>query len=422
MRFQVTVWQLSLAVCAAAQGVDPVAKYAGKYEKDDRFKKAFGKFDVLREEALKIVCDRLGVGTVDARAIWFTIADALAPDAEKLVRYTEEPFQTSSPAAGVAEIVLRPEYIVNGTHDLRETVIHELTHAVMRLRMKRDDYARVPRWLREGIALWVAGQIESRVRALLRAPEYAAQPAGLLAGLDDKGGGLVRYGEYGLAIEYLVKAKGPAVIAELVARLERGEDARKAVAAVAGTTWEAFRDAAYAYAHKRIEELRPPQAETDAYLEIVRLDRERQYEQVMKASRAFLGEHPESLYRGDVLYWRGKAFRLRKQPAEAEKALKEVLTKHRAASGYVDEALYQLAFVRIEDRSFARARQPLRELLLDHPDTPLQDRAVYGLALCSLELSNRKEAKRLVAVFERSFSGSEVAAKVADLKKRLGRQ
>lgn len=103
-------------------------------------------------------------------------------------------------------------------------------------------------------------------------------------------------------------------------------------------------------------------------------------------------------------------------------SFRAALLPSRDTSSYVDEALYQLATVRIEARDFTAARKPLRDLLTDHPDTPLQDRAVYNLALCAFETGDRRESRRLLDVFDRSFKGSRLEPNALELRARLNRK
>ncbi|TWT44638.1 hypothetical protein RAS1_10530 [Phycisphaerae bacterium RAS1] len=407
----------SLAPLPAPPAADQADEYAGKYARDPRFKKSFADLDKLADTAFETACARLGVAGVSRGDIRVVVADALDPMAETLGRYTDEPFQTRSIEGGKAQIVIHPEFILNGVGRLSEELTHEMTHAVMRLALG-EKYAAVPRWLREGLALHAAGQVEQRVQSLMRLSDVIESPQSLIIGLE-QGSGLQRYAEYGLAIEFLVKQHGAEVLATIVAKLKAGEAGSGAVAAAAAMTWKDFEGAARQYALDRITALRPP--ETSAYLQIVQADRDRKYGVVKQLTEGFLRQQRNSVYRGDVLYWRGKACRLLKERSEAEKALKEVLARHRDTSSYVDESLYQLAMVRIEARAFVDARKPLRDLLCDHPDTPLQDRAVYNLALCALETGQRKEAQRLLDVFDRSFTGSRVEPNARELRTRLAR-
>jgi hypothetical protein len=62
---------------------------------------------------------------------------------------------------GEALITLSVEDVLSGSYPWREALLHEGAHAAHRLTVGPERYLQVPRWLREGLAVWISGQEES---------------------------------------------------------------------------------------------------------------------------------------------------------------------------------------------------------------------------------------------------------------------
>jgi|GEM_PF-5007759 len=56
---------------------------------------------------------------------------------------------------------------INGTADLKMTVCHETAHAFYRYKLSMGEYSRIPRWLREGSAVYLANQVLEKERKAL---------------------------------------------------------------------------------------------------------------------------------------------------------------------------------------------------------------------------------------------------------------
>jgi TolA-binding protein len=404
-----------IATASAQSPADPLQDYDGKYRRSSTLKKIAARLEENRRAALQSVAERLGLQPKDPTRIRIELRDALPDDSEVIRPFTEPHFQTMASGDNVL-IVLHTEFMVNGRFDVGPELIHEITHAVMRERMTPESYRGVPRWLREGLAVWTADQIEDKALAVVAWRDYLDDPAPAFPGLDQDRDSLLRYAEYGFAIEWIAREHGAAKVTDLARLLVENTAATAALKRVTGLAWPEFQAAAHRHALARIRELRPP--ETDEYAEISRLDRARRYEAVEAACDAFLRAHRKSPLRGDVLYFLGKACRLQRKSSKAERSLRELLRRYKA-SAYAEKALYQLGAVLVEAGKHRPAMVPFQRLLRDHPDSTLQDRAVYNLALCRARTANKREALRLLDVFDRSFPNSSSRQKAADLRRSL---
>jgi tetratricopeptide (TPR) repeat protein len=171
----------------------------------------------------------------------------------KLSTLTEEEVRTTGTVA-VAKfnklMILSPKALLKG-YDWLDTAAHEFTHNVITLRTRN----RAPLWMQEGLAKWFEkawrGKHEPLTpfsAALLRDavgkkdlvsfaemnPSFAKLPTPERAAL--------AYAEVAVAIEWLVKQKGPEALARMTGLLGEGKSVDEAVAAAAGVPMKRFLD------------------------------------------------------------------------------------------------------------------------------------------------------------------------------------
>jgi hypothetical protein len=117
---------------------------------------------------------------------------------------------------------------------------HEMSHAILSDAVGGDAFGKLPVWLIEGLAVWVAGQGEQLTRAQAhRYPAYAEKA--LVSGLEGpRRAGL--YPQYFLAIEYIAKTKGIGALQNLLHDLVNERPLREALAYNLGEDWETFQN------------------------------------------------------------------------------------------------------------------------------------------------------------------------------------
>ncbi len=412
------------AVSTAAAGpqatkdatVDPLAAYGGKYADFGPFERLAAELPQMRAEALERIEQRLGLTAKNADRIRIELRDALDEDADPIRQFNGMPFRTSLDGDDLV-VVLHAEFMINRRFDVETELLHELTHAVVRSNMTPESYRSVPEWIREGLAVWTAEQVEDKATILIRAQDEPSPVSALLKGLEGGPETLDRYAEYGLAIEMIEQRHGGDAVKELARQIVQGAPARDAAAKAIGQAWEAFEQAARQYAQERLEQIAPP--EIDVYFEMRQADKRRDYKTVIEKADELLKAGSLAPLTGSVLYWRGKACRMLGRTADAEKSLRRLLAMRDRASEWVEGALYQQAKARVEAEEYRRALQPLQKLLRDHPDSSHQDNVVYYLALCRARMGKKIEARQLLDLFDRSFAGSGYAERARELREEI---
>jgi TolA-binding protein len=409
---------LTAFVAASAPAGDDAPRYDGKYAKTAEVTKTLARIPALRKDALANVAEKLGLAPKDADAIIVEMKDARPADAEKLVPFDAPLFQTVEDAKGPVRIRVYAEGVAAGSADFDATMRHEMVHAVMReLVATKEAYSAIPKWLREGLALYAAGQTEERVCAIVHSGDAARPLDVLFPGLEEGEHTLDRYGEDALAVAFLAERRGAKAVRDLAARLAAAEAPHAAVEAASGSSWETFRREARAYSLEAARRATRP--EWDAYLALREKDRAKDYAGVIDAAVAFEKANPKSPILADALYWRGKAERLVKKPDAAKKTLARIVDGMRRESHYLDEAWYQLGAAHLATSDWKGAASAFETLLRDHPGTTLSDRALVRLAECSLRRGDRDAARHQLDLFDRSFPRSQAAKDAAALRKEL---
>ena len=409
---------LVLSSCAASPGAEPdlLATYSGKYAGQGRFERAVKEVQAAYDKSLKTAQEKLGLAPAAGKTIRVVLRDAQPADPLEYAPFTEPPFQTRW-QNGQVLVVLHAEFIINGRYDVAQSLTHELVHAVMRTHMTPEAYKDVPTWLREGLAVWGAGQIEQKVASLYRNSKTPVDWH--IKGVADpiNAESFSRYAEYGLTIELIVKQKGEQAVQALVAAVVAGTDAQAAVEKVTGLPWQDFVPAAKTYATSRLRELEP--AGTKEFTSICGRDQSRSYAGVIKEGTQFLKSYRDSPLAGNVLYYMVKAHRLEKHLAAAKNTMRKLEGKYAHDCDLMDEAIYQIGAANAEAKQWRPAIRVFEELLRDHPDSNLQDRALYYLALCHARGGNKKKAKEYVELFDRSFPASKMGERMAELRGEL---
>ena len=135
--------------------------------------------------------------------------------------------------------------------------MHELTHAVQRRDLGTEALWQqyFPVWFREGIAVYVAGEISSRLSwDGFVALDREQDPMTLLRGLDSAA---INYMECGLAVEYLDEFVHPGRLDDLIRHLTAGKDMASSIQEVYGLAWADFHAAADTHARERLRAMFP---------------------------------------------------------------------------------------------------------------------------------------------------------------------
>jgi len=412
------------AVCAAFALGAVSGDYSGKYAKDPRMQKLLRELPAAKKKALDDVRTKLQLEPKQADRIRVVVEDAIEAEPGLLAPFRGTAFttETDEDASDTPVVVrLRAEFLMNGCHDLATALRHEMVHAVMRERMNGPAYRALPKWLREGIAVWAAGQGESKLLFALTDPGALEKLDAAFPGVDEGDHGVDRYAEYFLALDFLEqRGQGSAAggaVARLVALLVNGVAVDQAVEQVSGSSFDEFKKKAHAHALD-VASSREPEGRSD-FKALVAFDKKRNYAEAKAAAAKFEEQHPRSPFLADALYLRGKAERLSDDPKAAIATLERLVNGMLAQTHFFDEAWYQLGSARLALVQLAPAGEAFQTILRDYPDTSLQDKAALRLAQVLGKQGQKKAALAWLDRFDRSFPKSGSADEARKLRDQL---
>ena len=301
----------------------PVA-YEGKYEKDPRLARIRKELPARKDAAVRRLEAALGVDVPD---IEIRLEDAgRDPSGAWAEARTEK---------GRQVLALKTEYLVLGAHDLDRTLVHELFHCLHRTRLGAKAYVRLPEWVREGAALYVAGQGEERARILAafagRDPRIDDPLARLVDGLAGQHGFLDYYEDVA-AFEAVEERHGRDGVRRLLKKLLETADVAQAVRGALNESMADFERAAAARARRVLQPLLVPGRAS--------LLAARRHLEADEPAAALEALESRGVYAPAAAYYRAVALARVGRHGDALRHLRaEFLDRHRAATTLLDRAL-----------------------------------------------------------------------------------
>lgn len=357
----------------------------------------------LKKSAFKRICEALDVGKVDPSKIVVRITDAVPKDAPKWFLHDGTAMETYS-RSGTVFIDVYAEYLVVGAEDHARRFEHEMVHAVMRLDLGAR-YADVPTWLREAIALHLAGQTESRIRYMLMLETYARDPSQLINGLGGKHS-FVDYAEDALAAEYLLQKT---TLPELERNLRDGKK---------HLPNDDFEAGAREYALKRLQAYRDD-ANRD-YVAVLDLVAAQRWKETAESCERFLKRHDASYLRSPVRYYLARArFELGayEEALAAFEAFRATATEGNGMTGLVDNAQVNEALCLRRLKKLEAAVERLQQVVYDHVDSPELPRAAFLLGFALKDLGREAAAKEILQKALESFPDEPMAGEAKKVLK-----
>jgi tetratricopeptide (TPR) repeat protein len=307
-----------------------VLDYEGKYEHDPRFHELRDGLAERRKQALAEIARKVKVRVPRTFLLRFqdTAGSRSGNHAVTRLEVVDgKPQQV---------VILRTEYFVAEFMDIQRTLVHELYHALQRESLGEGHFA-VPKWAREGAAMYVAGQGESRLRTLAAEVGRRSDETDPMARLVDGLGGAHAYEDYAEDVGAFLAAEerhGRAKVVLLLKELLRTADVEKAIRSALKEDLETFERLGAEWTRRKLRPL-----VVTGRLEIreaLRHRRARRWEAAWNA----LPEDPGA-YAPIAAYLRATVLL---ETGEAEKALKiareECLGTHRHFTTYADNGIF----------------------------------------------------------------------------------
>ncbi|MCZ7604503.1 MAG: tetratricopeptide repeat protein [Planctomycetota bacterium] len=341
-----------------------VTGYNGKFVDDARFQAALKRMPREVADAWKILKRTLGVDLKGAQVVFEFRDKGFVRDTNRAI--TETIAVDYKP---YTRIIFYTEHVVVSTEDHRSRIVHELKHAAFRDVMGQA-YLDLPKWVREGLAVYGAEQLEDRLAAIVGGETFSGRdPRKLLDGIDDADHDTNDYLEDAAAFLWLEGRKKGAVHA-FCQRLLKGEDYGKLYAELSGLPLREALDTAAAFTLELVEKRMG-----DAEEQFIRI-RDEDFRNGGKAEwvnekgaeqyRAWLKANPDHPLAANCRYRLGKALINAGKYEEGRTSLRQVLELDQVRSSICDDAQYWIALSYEREGEAERAKQAWGVLLRDY--------------------------------------------------------
>ncbi len=301
------------------------------------------------------------------------------------------------------------EYLKNGQADLEEKLLHEMSHAIMRELMPADAYLRIPQWVREGTAVYMAGQENARVQHILglkaeENPFSMVQDFKARHTMND-------YARDCLAFRHLVEKYGLDAYKTFMKLLVRERaPAEQAIEKAVGRPFEEFRKEALASAVARIR------AHADhgdvAYKEAFQYYKLSLFDRALSAFAEVIDKHQDSYAASAASYYLAKCYYYQMEYDKAVAAFQGHIAVYSGRSGLVDDAKLYIGLCRHSKGDFEGCAREMSEFIRDYPYS-LQGlpKAYYYLGDSLQKTGRQAEAAKAFRRLEDVYPDSDSAAK-----------
>ncbi|MHC4600476.1 MAG: tetratricopeptide repeat protein [Planctomycetota bacterium] len=380
-----------LPPCRGGEGKPADARidpgYEGKYPPETI--QAFVKrLSAASPAAFEKACRHLGLACESAKKPLIRVRDAARFRPGRTAVPAARTFAEKDPEGFRLVILFHAESLMNGSGDPEKRLLHEMVHAAMRLALGDDRYGRLPVWLREGMALHIAGQGADRVRYEF---SITLDAEALLDGLS--GPHEPRdYGEDYLAVDFLARRGGRESLLRLTNLLLTGLAPLDAVHRVTGLEAGAFEAAFRASVLPALKE--SAAAELARFLPGYGKFQHGDYAASLEAFEC-MGPVPAGeggLLAGSLTgkgaYYRAKClFRLERME-DAASAFALVRTRHAKTCGLADDAAFFEAECLRRMGRLRGAREGFHRFVRDFPYSNFAAVGCHKLGLCAYLLGD----------------------------------
>lgn len=410
MRYTALAAFLVLApMTGLAQEVRP---YSGKYAADPRCAAFVDELPAQMKEAARAMSGRLGLPPSDAGNVVLELVDRpLGPNKDVVLGGTS----TRSENGRVVQwITLNPESHFAAGADFDQELAHEMTHALLRNALGDANHRVLPKWVREGLAVWAAGQGPGRVAFWLTIHWEKPDPvAVLLNGLENEKHSLEDYPEDYLAIAAIESERGLEGVRAFVRLLAAGRNCHDAAAEVMGWTWEEFGKFASVFAEKQIRKSLGD-GEVVSWKRAMGLFRvDKDYEAAQRAFFAIATRFPDSWAGALSMYYFGRALQQAGRPDDAGEALREFFAVCGPRTGLMDDAVWNMALCEEKAGRAEAAIATFDRLARDFSYSPQAPPGLLRAAgLCESE-GRPEEARARYEQIVKDLAGTKEAAEAA---------
>lgn len=359
-----------------------VTPYQGRYQNHEVVRPILERAETLRAMAIKKAVGKIGIQPPLPENIILRFVDtANMPNTA-----------TKKIDGHLIQVVTIPfDVVVQNNISLEETLHHEMVHAVMRNAMG-CRYHDLPKWFREGIAVWAAGQTQEKLAVnMATLPFRLRENENLLDGLERDNHDETDYFEDAMAVHWLAThVPIPELLREIVT--EKGYY-KGVIMKRTNMGWPDVEKSVKSYAEKYLQDF-VVSGEVESFKSANRQYLDKNYDEALVRFDNFKKDFPKSMLMPAVIYWMGKIHYKGKRYAEAAELFEEVVKTYPRHSTYLDDSVYRLAKCYTQLERHEKALQLYDFLLRDFGQLvePMKLGARFFMGRSLLGLGDREKA------------------------------
>ena len=392
---------LSPARLLAVLHVD--TSYSGKFRNHPGFAKILADLPFVYQESFQKIEKSLGIPPREQMYVVVMFSDHLTYKGFRL-RGKRQSIRTANRTI-VHYIHLDLDFLINGQATLFEEMTHEMTHAIMADIMGLKEYDSLPMWVKEGTAVHAADQGLARIKALTRRGFDINAIGGEDENIDGNPISLEKYVENYLKIRFLLKSFGSSALHRFVKRLMKSGDLHQELAVCFnGLTEEVMNQYAQDFIKKTlVENARPVTSQENLQRGIRFFDEGEFLSARLALTDALYGGLSDSEFQ-KAAYLLAECYIQERNPQGALQLLQQFKPDPRNVP--VDRYEFLSAYSEYAMGLVTKAYFGFKKAFETSNNQAVQEGALYYIIRILMELGNKPEADRVLAMMKQQFPKS----------------
>jgi hypothetical protein len=378
-----------------------LVSYSGKYDGDIRLEAAVKSLPADMEAGFRMLEERLGLDLRPHTRVIYLFKDADNKTKPGLKASTFIVGRDNEPTVVMS---FYSEYVVSQPESYRQTISHEIKHAGFK-GILGQFYEDLPKWIREGLAVWGSNDVDTRLQLVLSNKIAAGKdPMTVLDGIDDGDRNEADYMEDALAFEWL-ESKKPGNVKAFCRDLAKGKPYREIWADLSGMPYADAMAEANAHCRKRAAS-----ALGQAYTDFVPLRKahEKALNAGMDATRKWLteggkialekwlAENPSHPAEPFTRFCLARSLARDGQGTACRKLLQHILDEDGLRCTLLDDAQFWIGVSYNWEKDFDNARAAFGVLLRDFPCSHSAKQVVGKFPAAGPVTEQKDDAQRTV--------------------------
>lgn len=377
--------------------------YSGKFRSTPGYAKILADLPFVYQEAFQKIERSLGISAREQMYLVVVFSDHLTYKGFRL-RGKRQSIRTANRTV-IHYIHLDLDFLINGQATLFEEMTHEMTHAIMADIMGLREYDSLPMWIKEGTAVHAADQGQARIRALTRRGFDINTIGGEDENIEGNPISLEKYVENYLKIRFLLKTFGSSALHRFVKRLMQSGDVQKELAVCFnGMTEDVMNQYAQDFIKNTLLDNARPVASQENMQRGVKFFDEGEYLSARLAlSDALYGGLSDSEFQ-TAAYLLAECYIQERNPQGALNLLKQIKPDPRNVP--VDRYEFLSAYSEYAMGLVTNAYFGFKKAFETSNNKAVREGALYYIIRILIELNNRAEADRVMAMLRQQFPES----------------